>query len=123
MRITLKQSVRGPLDIIQLKEYTRLGKRYRMTKKTLAETIRDISYKQTIQEGTQGSQKEVIKSILEQYPEGITDLELMVLTGYTRASITARRNELMAIPVGYVKIINKNGKDRLNTLWSFYGGD
>ena len=88
-----------------------------MTQKTLGETIRDISFQKTIQEGKKRSQGEVIESILKQYTEGITDLELMILTGYSRTSITARRNELKAVGVGYAKIIFKDGKDRLNTLW------
>lgn len=93
-----------------------------MTQKTLAETIRDISFQQTIQEGKKRSQGEVIESILKQHPAGITDLEIMILTGYSRTSITARRNELGAIPLGYAKIIFKDGTDRLNILWGLKNG-
>jgi len=84
----------------------------------LGKTIRNISYKQTIQDEHTGLQRNVIRHILTGHPEGITDLELCILTGFSRTSVCARRNEIPeATAVGYAKIINENG-DRLNTLWS-----
>jgi len=84
----------------------------------LGKTIRNISYKQTMQDEHTGLQRNVIQHILLGHPEGITDLELCILTGFSRTSICARRNEIPdVVAVGYAKIINENG-DRLNTLWS-----
>jgi hypothetical protein len=91
-----------------------------MTQKKLSEMIRDLSYLQTQDEGKEQIQREVIESIIRSHPEGITDYELSLLTGYARTSITARRNTIAGvIPLGYAKIIFTEGTDRLNTLWGF----
>jgi len=84
----------------------------------LGKTIRNISYRQTMDNEYTGLQRNVIRHILMSHPEGITDLEICILTGFSRTSVTARRNEIPDVcAVGYAKIINENG-DRLNTLWS-----
>ena len=91
-----------------------------MTQKTLPETIRDLSYLKTQDEGKEQIQRGVIESIIRSHPEGITDLELSIITGYARTSITARRNTIKGvIPVGYAKIVFEDDTDRLNTLWGF----
>ena len=84
----------------------------------LGKTIRNINYRQTMEKEYTGLQRNVIQHILLGHPEGITDLEICILTGFSRTSVTARRNEIPeATAVGYAKIIDENG-DRLNTLWS-----
>jgi len=84
----------------------------------LGKTIRNINYKQTIQDEHTGLQRNVIQHILRGHPEGITDLEICILTGFSRTSVCARRNEIPdVIAVGFAKIITEFG-DRLNTLWS-----
>jgi len=80
-------------------------------------TIRDINYIQTMERDDTNIQRNIIKKILEAHPEGITDLEICILTGFSRSSVCARRNEIQGVrPVGYAKIITVDG-DRLNTLW------
>jgi len=67
-------------------------------------------------------QRNIIKKILESHPEGITDLEIELLTGFKRSSITARRNEIDVVIIkGYAKIVDKWG-DRLNTMWGIKNG-
>ena len=84
----------------------------------LGKTIRNISYKETMQDEQTGLQRNVIQHILRGHPEGITDLEICILTGFSRSSVCARRNEIPdVVAVGFAKIINNDG-DRLNTLWS-----
>ena len=85
----------------------------------ISKTIRDINYKQVMNDGTADIQvQQVLKTILE-HPEGITDIEICIMTGISRSSVTARRNELPnVVPVGIAKITSEDGKgDRLNTLW------
>jgi hypothetical protein len=78
---------------------------------------RNKSYKQVQQKEETGLQRNVIKHIIQGHPEGITDLELCILTGFSRTSITARRNEIPGIiAIGFAKIQDEYG-DRLNTLW------
>lgn len=85
---------------------------------SLSKQIRDYSYKQVIQKEDTNIQRNTIRHILLGHPEGITDLEICVLTGFSRSSVTAHRNEIPAVAaVGYAKIIDEQG-DRLNTLWS-----
>jgi len=84
----------------------------------LGKEIRNHNYKQAIQREDTNIQRNIIKKMLLSHPEGITDLEICVLTGFSRTSVTARRNEIPeATAVGYAKIKGKN-VDRLNTLWS-----
>lgn len=83
----------------------------------VAKTIRDINYIQTMERDDTNIQRNIIKKMLEAHPEGVTDLEICILTGFSRSSICARRNEIHGVkPVGYAKIIDEHG-DRLNTLW------
>jgi len=80
--------------------------------------VRDESYKQTLKEEETNIQRNIIRHMLEAHPEGVTDLEICSLTGFSRTSVTARRNEIDGVQaVGFAKIIHENG-DRLNTLWS-----
>lgn len=76
------------------------------------------SYKKTIHDEDTNVQRNVIRKILQGHPEGITDLEICILTGFSRTSVTARRNEIKDVKaIGYAKIIGQK-TDRLNTLWS-----
>jgi hypothetical protein len=62
-------------------------------------------------------QRNVVYQIIKCHPEGITDMEISIITGISRSSINGRRNELPDVkPVGYAKIVDSWG-DRLNTLW------
>jgi len=66
-----------------------------------------------------GIQCNVIQKILQGHPEGITDLEICNITGFSRSSVTARRNEIPdMVAVGIAKITCDGEADRLNTLWS-----
>jgi len=83
----------------------------------LGKQVRNINYKQAIQKEDTNIQRNVIKHIIHGHPEGITDLEICVLTGFCRSSVTARRNEIPEVQaVGIAKITDEYG-DRLNTLW------
>jgi len=80
----------------------------------LGKQVRNHSYKQVMQKESTGVQCSIIQKILQGHPEGITDLEICILTGFPRSSVTARRNEIPnMIAVGIAK-----EADRLNTLWS-----
>ena len=81
---------------------------------------RDDSYRKTMQSEDTNIQRNVIRHILFGHPEGITDLEICILTGISRSSVCARRNEIPGvIAVGFAKIMGDDGiEDRLNTLWS-----
>lgn len=79
--------------------------------------IRDINYKTIIQHEDTNIQRNIIHKMLLSHPEGVTDFEICILTGFSRSSVTARRNEIPeAKAIGFAKITDKNG-DRLNTLW------
>jgi len=84
----------------------------------LSQYARDESYKQTMQREDTNIQRNIIRKMLMAHPEGITDLEICILTGFSRSSVCARRNEIQeATAVGFAKITDEYG-DRLNTLWS-----
>ena len=87
--------------------------------KELSEQVRDINYEQVMQSEHIKIQREIVKNILLEYPEGITDIEICILTGISRSSVTARRNEIKGmVAVGVAKIVDELNGDRLNTLWS-----
>ena len=84
--------------------------------------VRNMSYKQVIQKEDTNIQRNIIKRILQAHPEGVTDLEICILTGISRSSVCARRNEIKnVIVVGIAKIHDRDG-DRLNTLWGISNG-
>jgi len=83
----------------------------------LGKKVRDYNYKQVKDKSSTERQRGVIETIIQQHPEGITDLEICILTGISRSSVTARRNEIPdIIPIGVAKIVDEQG-DRFNTLW------
>ena len=85
----------------------------------LGKQVRNYSYKQVMQNESTGVQCNIIHKILQGHPEGITDLEICILTGFPRSSVTARRNEIPSmVAVGIAKITCEGKADRLNTLWS-----
>jgi hypothetical protein len=86
----------------------------------LSTFARDDSYEKTVRDEDTNIQRNVIRHILLGHPEGITDMEICILTGISRTSVCARRNEIHGVTaVGLAKIINwDGGEDRLNTLWS-----
>ena len=84
----------------------------------LGKQVRNISYKQTISNSHTDCQRNQIKETILAYPSGITDTEICVITGISKSSVTARRNEIPeVIPIGIAKITDKLCGDRLNTLW------
>lgn len=86
--------------------------------RSLGEKVRDTSYKQVVNEEHTLVQREIVDKIICGHPEGITDLEICVITGFSRSSVNARRNELPDVePVGVAKYTDEYGKDHLNTLW------
>ena len=83
----------------------------------ISQYVRDHSYRQIIKKERTNIQRNLVKATIHSHPTGITDLEICILTGISRSSVTARRNEIPeVIPVGIAKIVEKDG-DRLNTLW------
>jgi len=88
-------------------------------KQHLSKTIRDINYHNIIEKPSTDLQRDIVEQTIRDHPEGITDLEICIITGFSRSSVTARRNELSGVmAIGYVKIIDPDG-DRLNTLWGY----
>ena len=86
----------------------------------LSRNIRNLSYSQVRRNGTADIQTEKIKAVIKQYyPEGITDFEICVLTGISKSSVTARRNELKDVYAVGIAKIKGEGEDRLNTLWGY----
>lgn len=82
-----------------------------------SKVIRDISYKRVMVDDDTCIQRNIIYKMIQSHPEGLTDFEICVLTGFSRSSVCARRNEIPNVrPVGYAKIVDVFG-DRLNTLW------
>lgn len=87
-------------------------------KEDIGKQVRNHSYKQVIQQEDTNIQRNIIRHILMGHPEGITDLEICIITGFSRSSVTARRNEIPdVVAVGIAKIHDEYG-DRFNTLWS-----
>ena len=81
---------------------------------SLSKEIRNHSYKQIINDQNTDIQRNKIYNLLLEHPEGVTDLEICLLTGFSRTSVTARRNEIPdVIMVGIAKL--EGG--RVNTLW------
>lgn len=80
--------------------------------------VRNYSYKQTMNNNDTFIQRELIKKIILGHPEGITDIEICVLTGISKSSVTARRNEILEVgAVGIAKLVDEYGEHRFNTLW------
>ena len=85
----------------------------------LGEQVRDYNYKQVIQSEQANIQRNIVKNILLEHPEGITDIEISVESGISRSSVNARRNEIKGmVAVGIAKIVDEINGDRFNTLWS-----
>jgi hypothetical protein len=86
----------------------------------LGKTIRNIEYQKTRDNPNIDTQRSLIHKIILGHPEGITDMEIAVLTGISRSSVNARRNELSDVTaVGYAKYTDEFGVDHLNTLWGY----
>lgn len=85
---------------------------------TLSEIIRNISYKQTQQNEHTSIQRNIVDKIITAHPEGITDIEICIITGFSRSSVNARRNEIKnIIPIGIAKYTDEYGNDHMNTMW------
>lgn len=84
----------------------------------LGKQVRNIEYKKNINDNYTSVQRNVVDKIIAGHPEGVTDLEICVLTGFARSSVTARRNEIPTVhAIGIAKYTDESGKDHLNTLW------
>lgn len=81
-------------------------------------TVRDISYKNIINQSHTDIQREIVGRIIASHPEGITDREICMMTGIRLSSVNARRNELSNIgAVGIAVYTDDHGDSHLNTLW------
>lgn len=93
-------------------------------KEQLSKQVRNHSYLVTMGKPDTDTQREIIESIIEDHPEGVTDTELCILTGISKSSVTARRNEIEGvIPIGIAKYVDCDGMDRFNTLWGIKDND
>ena len=80
--------------------------------------IRDISYKVVIKDNNTNVQRDLVYNTIQKHPEGVTDIEICLITGISRSSVNARRNELKhIIPVGLAVYTDDYGYCRLNTMW------
>ena len=83
----------------------------------LGDYVKKEAYKKVTVHGNTGIQRNIVYNIIKSHPEGITDLEICVITGFSRSSVNGRRNELDdVVAVGVAKIVDGWG-DRFNTLW------
>ena len=83
----------------------------------LGDYVKKDVYKKVVEHKNTGFQRNVVYNIIKSHPEGITDMEISIITGFSRTSVNGRRNELPdVVPVGVAKIVDEWG-DRFNTLW------
>jgi len=86
--------------------------------RTLSELVRNINYMQTINDDNTQIQRNIIDRLINEHPEGITDIEICIATGISRSSVNARRNEIDdVVAVSIAKYTDEHGHDRINTLW------
>ena len=89
-----------------------------LEKKRLSHTVKSISYHQIINKPHTIGQRETVRQTIMDHPEGITDREISIVTGISRSSINARRNELGDVgPIGLACYTDELGDLHLNTLW------
>ena len=80
--------------------------------------VRDISYKAIIINNDTDIQRNLVYNAILGHPEGITDIEICLVTGISRSSVNARRNELKGVmPIGIAVYTDEYGYCRLNTMW------
>jgi transcription initiation factor IIE alpha subunit len=80
--------------------------------------VRDISYKTIIISKDTDVQRNLVYNAILGHPEGITDTEICILTGISKSSVNARRNELRrVVPVCVAVYTDEHGYCRLNTMW------
>ena len=88
----------------------------------IGDYVKAVNYEQVKKKEFTVNQRNLVKDIIRNHPEGITDLEICVLSGISRSSVTARRNEIRdVIAIGIAKIHDEFG-DRLNILWGLDNG-
>lgn len=89
----------------------------------ISKQVRNLSHKQTMENPYTDIQRRIVEREILAHPAGVTDAEICVLTGISKSSVTARRNEIPSvIPVGIAKVKGENG-DRLNTMWGINSYD
>ena len=87
-------------------------------KDKLSTIVKAISYEHAKAKEYTSTQRNIIDSIINDHPEGLTDIEICLLTGFSRSSVNARRNELEdVIPVGLAVYQDEHGNNHLNVLW------
>jgi len=84
----------------------------------MGKQVRNISYEKTKNNPNIDIQLNKVNEVLKDHPEGVTDIEISVITGISRSSVNARRNELKNVDVvGIAVYTDENGDSRLNSLW------
>jgi hypothetical protein len=80
--------------------------------------VRDISYKAVIINKDTDVQRNLVYNAIQGHPEGVTDTEICILTGISKSSVNARRNEIRrVVPMGVAVYTDEHGYCRLNTMW------
>ena len=80
--------------------------------------VRDLSYKNIINDNHTSIQRDLVYKTILDHPEGITDIELSIITEIRLSSVNARRNELKHVsPVGIAIYTDEQGNVHLNTMW------
>ena len=83
--------------------------------KTIPEQIRDKTYVDN--QDAFITQREIIRKIILGHPEGITDQEISLFTGFSLSSVNGRRNELNAIPINICIYTDERGNSHMRTMW------
>ena len=84
----------------------------------VSKMVRNISYEQVINDKDTDRQRDIVESIIDGHPEGVTDTELCILSGIQKSSVTARRNEIAGVePISIAIYTGVDGRTRFNTLW------
>lgn len=85
---------------------------------SVSKMVRNISFQQCMEDKETDKQRDIVESIINEYPEGITDRGISIETGLPISTVCARRNEIpRIIPVGLITYTNENGRNIINTLW------
>lgn len=85
--------------------------------KKVSKQVRDINY--ICNQDVFLSQREIVKRIIQSHPEGITDQEMEVITGFPLSAINGRRNELEAIVVSLCIYTDDLGNNHMRSMWGF----
>ena len=85
---------------------------------SVSKMVRNISYQQCMEDKETDRQRDIVESIIDEYPEGITDRGISIETGLPISTVCARRNEIPRVTaIGLITYVNENGRNIMNTLW------